>query len=192
MQILSQSCSSSSPSFSYSPSRTDFFNKNSNFLKLFSYSPHSPPSTRTHLRARQPAEWISAQKVEALLKSKPLSVDWQRAAELSVISWGFLKRLQSCSPGWGETRMHCGFQWGGGGSAGVTFALQSVIICAFTMSPRTEMCCFNRTKIPQRLAPHRNKVPGLNPTDRGCMFCPCLRGFPPTVWKHAGRLKWKL
>ncbi len=73
------------------PSRTDFSIK-FQLLKLVSpYSPHSPPSTRTHLRVLQLAQWMSAQWVQALLKSQLLLADWQQAAELRIISWGFLK-----------------------------------------------------------------------------------------------------
>lgn len=62
-------------------------------------------------RSAAAAVWISAHRVEALLKSQFLSAGRQRAAELSNISWGFLKRLQSCSPRWGEAGMHYTFQW---------------------------------------------------------------------------------
>lgn len=59
----------------------------------------------------QPADWILAQSVGegGLLKSLPLWAGRQGAAELNTFSWGFLKRLRSCSPWW-EARMRRIFQ----------------------------------------------------------------------------------
>lgn len=127
------------------PQQDWFLDENSDFLRLFSsFTPHSPPSTRTHLRARQPAEWISTQKVEALLKSQLFSAHWQQASELNIISWGFLNCLQSCSPGWRETRMRCICSNGG---VEVWRLTSKHHTNTFALSPRTEMCRFTWTKI---------------------------------------------
>ena len=123
------------------PQHDWFFNINSDFLKPLSSHPPLPPSfsscTRTHLGARQPAEWVS----EALLKRWRLWVDWQRAAEWSVVSGGFLSRLQSRSLP--VRRNHgaldssvCVFFF-------CVFSLQSISTVSVRHGPET--FCWNRT-----------------------------------------------